>query len=216
MQPQDSVSRAAVALAQQLPEYQAIQQYFELSGRTPDLKSANLEHLGSDVNGLYVTPGFAGDDLGLGLTRPTIVLDTFKAASNPAKAPGTLVHEMVHATLSNMIGQIFDKKSPAGRQFKAAFSKLIEDYDAKVGTPGSAASVQTSSKIAPEWTARNRGYRTSQGDLEIPAHGLGNMLPGVPPTNPAPAHIDATAAQEFMILLDLAVRDMQQQKAKQK
>jgi hypothetical protein len=50
---------------------------------------------------------------------------------------------------------------------------------------------------------------------EITAFGVGNHSSALPVNNPAPAHLDATAATEFMILLDLAMRDMaKQNKAK--
>ena len=49
-------------------------------------------------------------------------------------------------------------------------------------------------------------YRTSGRELQ--AHGLGEQFKGVGESRrQAPSHVDPTRATEFMILLDLAIRE---------
>lgn len=111
--------------------------------------------------------------------------------------PNVATHEMVHAAQNAM-----DKQNGlfASEQFSSAVSKLT--------TQGPAVA------LSPLWAEANR-YRSSP--LEAQAFGVAEHAapsPQLKKVFPAPpAHLDATAATEFMILLDLAMRDLQ---AKQK
>lgn len=119
-------------------------------------------------------------------------------------APSTMTHEMVHAAQDRMSVQVNNKKYTSP-QYKDAYRKLGLD------------SAALAKAISSSWVKKDRAvtdslYRTTAPELA--AFGVGNSV--IPQhmrdagaiNNPAPPHVDATAAQEFMILLDLATRNL--------
>lgn len=121
------------------------------------------------------------------------------AGTSPAYV-GTLIHELTHAAQTQM-GR-HRQEWGAGKQFKDAFDKLVMTNGKGAG-PGHILSRKAQN---PEWPEDYTHYRTS--DMEAPAFGMGNQSSGIDPSQRAPAHVDPTLAQEFMILLDIASRDL--------
>lgn len=111
----------------------------------------------------------------------------------------TLIHELSHAAQTAMEGQaIYDQ--PGGK-FPAAFEKLF----GLRGRYGEGAR-ETANRLAPQWMADEDKYRTSGRELQ--AHGLGEQFKGGGDARwQAPSHVDPTMATEFMILLDMAIRE---------
>lgn len=166
------------------PEYRAITDYLTARGKMPEMQT---RWLGDGVNGRFDRNSVFGDELPKG-GRITI-------SSNPnaVDQKGTVVHELTHAVDAELINQYHSKKQPPGKQFSDAYKKLRLGSDANVAKT-----------IAPEFALANRDYRAS--NTEVRAFGMGSTQGGNSPY-PAPAHIDSTAATEFQILLDLAMRD---------
>jgi hypothetical protein len=108
----------------------------------------------------------------------------------------TLVHEFTHAGQKQMREQA--ARQGAGKQFVDGYNKLMG-----AGDSGPAGLVN---KIAPAWQSAGSKYRTTPNEAQ--AHAMGNMSPLPHPSMAAPAHVDPTLATEFMILLDLATRDL--------
>lgn len=111
----------------------------------------------------------------------------------------TLIHELSHAAQTAMEGQaIYDQ--PGGK-FPAAFEKLF----GLRGRYGEGAR-ESANRLASQWMADEDKYRTSGRELQ--AHGLGEQFKGVGDLRwQAPSHVDPTMATEFMILLDMAIRE---------
>ena len=111
----------------------------------------------------------------------------------------TLIHELSHAAQTAMEGQaIYDQ--PGGK-FPAAFEKLF----GLRGRYGEGAR-EIANRLAPQWMADEAKYRTSGRELQ--AHGMGEQFKGVGDGRwQAPSHVDPTMATEFMILLDMAIRE---------
>ena len=111
----------------------------------------------------------------------------------------TLIHELTHAAQTAMEGQaIYDQ--PGGK-----FSKAFEKLFGLRGRYGEGAQ-ESAARLAPQWMADEDKYRTSGRELQ--AHGLGEQFKGVGDLRwQAPSHVDPTMATEFMILLDLAIRE---------
>jgi hypothetical protein len=86
-----------------------------------------------------------------------------------------------------------------GTQFSEAYEKLVGK--------GGKKRTELARRLNPEWAKANRDYRSSPE--EIVAHGVG-AFSGVNAQDSAPLHVDATAAQEYQILLDLARRNVGQ------
>lgn len=119
------------------------------------------------------------------------------AGTSPAFV-GTLLHELTHAAQVQMDKQRENAK--AGSKFAAGYDKLIRNQ-------GQTQRHQNLiNRASPEWPEDYRGYRMN--DYEPHAFGVGNQSSGIDPSQRAPAHVDPTLAQEFMILLDLATRDL--------
>lgn len=121
------------------------------------------------------------------------------AGTSPAYV-GTLLHELTHAAQMQMGSQTQEKG--ATPQFVDAFKKL-----AVSGGKGQGPAAMLATKPQPNtWAPDYATYRTN--DLEAPAFAVGNQSSGIDPAQRAAGHIDPTLATEFMILLDLATRDM--------
>ena len=110
---------------------------------------------------------------------------------------GILTHEMVHAADTAMGLQHLQRRRESGGDSR----QFIEAYQKMQGTPGLA-------KTYPEWFNANAGYRASAS--ELPAWAIGNNYSGVgefDTRRTVPPHVNAQAATDFMVLLELAQRD---------
>ena len=152
-----------------------------------------------------------------GIDGPTGTL-TMSRTLSPARAPQTATHETVHS-VDQAIGLQADqyRRSPGYNQFEDAYNKLVRYGDAgagprKYGDPryGLAAAIN------PQWTEKHGNYRSSPAELA--AWAVENIVrhPQLPESYNPPAHLNATMAQEFEILLDLAMRDLKRQKESKK
>jgi hypothetical protein len=208
MDPTTSSLRRIVEMATGLPEYEQMMQYFNVVGK-PDLKAVPMR---SAEYGAFYAPGVADK-----YTRPTIELDEFYAAAQPRGMVSTLLHEMAHGADNKMISAAYGKDR-GGKQFKDAYTKLGTEEARREGvekivntkTPAGKSSVYNK-----QWVDRNADYRSS--GPELPAFAVGGMASPYKPVDPvgyeAPAHVNATMATEFAILLDLALRDATARKA---
>jgi hypothetical protein len=133
-----------------------------------------------------------------------VAIDVDTTRDSPANIRGTVMHEFVHAAQDRM-GKQVNTKGATSPRFKDAYRKLGLDGESLVKA------------ISSSWVKQDRAdtrsrYRTTQP--EIAAFGASNFVaapsgsPGPAPSYPAPAHVDATAATEFAILLDLATREL--------
>lgn len=117
--------------------------------------------------------------------------------------PSVMAHELAHAAERQMGQQASEESSVFGgkSQFAEAYDKLVGRGPFVSGKKRA----EFARKIAPDWAAFNREYRASP--VEIGAHGVGAFAPSKNMQDSAPLHVDATAATEFQILLDLAQRN---------
>ena len=117
--------------------------------------------------------------------------------------PSLMAHELAHAADRQMGQQASEQSSVFGGK-----SQFAEAYDKMVGR-GPFVSGKKRTELArqvnPDWASFNKGYRASPD--EISAHGVGAFTPGRNMQDSAPLHVDATAATEFQILLELAQRN---------
>jgi hypothetical protein len=182
------------------PEYSQIVEYLAQSEHLPALTAADLPE---GVLGAYVMPGFADSEY----KKPVIELDRFyTGSSSPANVAATVLHEFTHASQSAMRKQVKN----AGTQFKEAHSKLYSGPDRTRERDMPLA--ELAKQLDASWADENAGYRSAP--FEIQAFGVGNSATKTPSSGRPPPHLDATAATEFMILLDLAMRDLQAQQKK--
>lgn len=189
-----SLINRAVQSADQYPEFRKLLTYLIGSGGNIPVAVDNLD---SSANAEFIVPGYGEKRY----TQPSIVMDRFQSAlSTKPELAATLIHEMTHAAQYRMNTQA-DKGS--NNQFKDAYKKLYGGEDAKSQQqrPGP----QLASKMDSNFTSTEQGYRSTP--WELTAYGLGNSVTGTR-NNPAPNHVDATLATEFMLLLDLATRGL--------
>jgi hypothetical protein len=104
---------------------------------------------------------------------------------------------MTHAADRQMMQQAREQ-SMFGKdnQFTEAYQKLVG--------PEGRNRTDLARKVNPDWASDNQYYRALP--QEIAAHGVG-AFSGPNTQDRAPNHVDATAATEFQILLDLAQRN---------
>jgi hypothetical protein len=178
---------------QNSPEVLAIQDYLRRSGATVPISMGDLP---ASVAGRFsqISPS--------GAFEKSIVLDRYLSARDPKQASGTLAHELTHAADIQLNTQ-FNESS--NTQFLDAYKKLVETPK-HFGTPKLDQRAASAAILAPTWAATNSDYR-STGE-ELPGFGIGNSILAGSSTDPSPPHVDSTMATEFMILLDLALRDL--------
>jgi hypothetical protein len=112
--------------------------------------------------------------------------------------PSTIAHEVTHAADRQMEQQAMEQGLfGKSNQFTEAYKKMV-------GKEGRNRT-QLLRKRYPEFEEDNRYYR-SRPD-EVAAHGIG-AYSGPVMQDSAPRHVDATAATEFRILMDLAQRNV--------
>ena len=164
-----------------------------------DMERELLETLSRYLHGRRVMPTIETARLPPG-TGATYTLGSNVVKLAPRAGVSSLVHELTHAAQSAMEGQaIYDGDS--SKQLATAFEQLFglrKNY-------GEGAR-DTAARLAPKWLEEEDGYRTTGRELQ--AHGMGEQLKGVGDLRwQAPAHVDPTMATEFMILLDMAIRE---------
>jgi len=171
-----------------VPEYQQMMDYLMSRRAIPEMRT---RWLGEAMGGMFQ---YNGDIPSRG-----------RITTNEGAGVNTLVHEVTHATERQMANQYFeDTRSknilfqPGSTQFSEAFNKIRFAPEKEV----------MANVMAPEWSKKYKDYRSTFG--EATAFGVANSV--APKTDDfrqlAPAHVDATMATEFLILLDLAKRGM--------
>ena len=187
--------------AEQNEDYRAMLEYLKSRDAVPDVRTGNLPY-GIDAVFSSMKLPFVG-----GVGRGDIKLNRDLAGLTELDwkkdiGPSTLAHEMAHAAdrqFEQQAGEqtgIFSK----GNNFTDAYGKLVGSGGMREGRRRRDLAL----KYHPEWAAANRDYRSTP--YEIAAHGVGKYA-GPTTADDAPPHIDATAATEFQILLDLARRN---------
>jgi len=189
----DALLAKIISQAVSNTEYEALQQYLKLAKATPKIQTEDLSYLGEDVSGIYrqVSPN--------GKFEKSISLDKFTSARNVPAATGTLIHELTHAADVALDTQV---RTTDNKQLIDAYSKLALDLSSPY-KPASKQREQLAAKLNHKSEVDT--YRTSNDELA--AFGVGNSS-GKPSTQPGSAHLDSTMATEFMLLLDLALRDL--------
>jgi hypothetical protein len=180
--------------AEQNEDYRGLLQYLQSRDAVPDVKTGNLPY---GVDAVFNTI-----KLPIGSGTIKINKDIVGSDYKGDIGPSTLTHEMTHATdrqLEQQAGEqsgLFSK----GNKFTDAYTKMVGPGGMRSGEKRT----ELARKIRPKWAAENKDYRATP--YEIAAHGVGNYA-GPTTADNAPPHIDATAATEFQILLDLARRN---------
>ena len=166
--------------------YKALERYLQARGEMPSVKVSKYLPEGMDAL-------FSSDNLNIGSGSVEISGRTPKEVR-----PSLLAHEMTHAADRQMKQQAIEQ----GMFGKS--NQFTEAYEKMVGQEG-----RNRSKIArrmyPEWAEENEYYRSSPEELA--AHGTGAFA-GPTLQRRGPRHVDATAATELQILLDLAQRNV--------
>lgn len=167
------------------PEGKMLLRYLQSAQQMP---TVGFKQLPEGIGGYYLK-GNTGDPEG-GLTGTVQLNKDFARFADYADkdAVALLLHELTHAAQTQM-----DRKG--GPSLDAALQKLAP----------------AQSKLRPQGEqSPEQAYRIKPREMQ--AFGIGNSV-GQPSSSAiyrAPtSHMDATMAQEFMILLDLAIRDQQ-------
>jgi hypothetical protein len=171
--------------ARQGDAYQDIEKYLQTRDAMPDVQiSSNLPE---GTNGMFssVNLPIGSGQLKINKITPKQIL------------PSVLTHEMAHAADRQMMQQAMEQGMfGKNNQFTEAYEKLVG--------PKGRNRTDLARKLNPEWASDNQFYRAIP--QEIAAHGIG-AFSGPNTQDRAPKHVDATAATEFRILLDLAQRN---------
>jgi hypothetical protein len=174
--------------------YRAMLEYLQSRGAVPDIRAQQL--LGADA--MFST-------IKLPIGRGTIKLnkDFIGAKDEDMRVgPSTLTHEMAHAADRQMQQQAGEQTGlfKKGNAFTDAYEKMVGPGGMREGDKRT----ELARKYHPRWAQENKDYRATP--YEIAAHGVGNYA-GPSTASKGPLHVDATAATEFQILLDLARRN---------
>jgi hypothetical protein len=165
--------------------YQDIEKYLQTKDAMPDVEMTS--NLPEGTNGMFTSLNLpiGKGQLKLNKNTPKQVL------------PSVLTHELAHATDRQMMQQAMEQGMfGKSNQFTEAYEKLVG--------PEGRNCTDLARKLNPYWATDNQYYRALP--QEIAAHGIG-AFSGPSLQDPAPKHVDATAATEFRILLDLAQRN---------
>jgi hypothetical protein len=166
--------------------YQALEKYLQSRDEMPSIKVTSRMPEGTD--GIYTS-----DNLNIGSGTIKINKNTPKAALS-----SLLTHEMTHAADRQMKQQAIEQGMfGKSNQYTEAYKKLVG--------PEGRNRTELARLLKPEWAAENRLYRADP--KEIAAHGVGAFAGPTLQTR-GPRHVDATAATEFRILMDLAQRNV--------
>jgi len=172
--------------ASQNDAYQKIAQYLENRDAMPDIQiSSNMPE---GTNGMFSSVNFP---IGSGQLK-------INPITPKQVRPSVLTHEMAHAADRQMMQQAMEQSMFGNsNQFTDAYKKMVG--------PEGQNRTQLARELNPDWASDNRLYRALP--QEIAAHGVGAFA-GPNMQDRAPKHVDATAATEFQILLDLAQRNV--------
>ena len=182
------------------PEYTALADYLMSRRAMPEVQTR--APLGDDTKGEMEYPtGWGSTDVP---SRGRLSLNWRLPEDN---ATATFSHEMTHAAHRQWGQQMLDisrrmRENPSTvtqeeRQFYDAYGKVFGRANPDSGIANFV------NRLAPEWGKSKADYRASNN--EVLPFGVGNMQ-AIPGSYKAPAHIDATAATEAMILNELATR----------
>jgi hypothetical protein len=176
----------AQAAARQNEEYQALEKYLQSRDEMPSIKVTS--RMPEGTNGI-----FTSDNLNIGSGTIKINKNTPKAA-----LASLLAHEMTHAADRQMRQQAIEQGMfGESNQYTEAYEKLVG--------PEGQNRTKLARRLKPDWASNNRLYRADP--KEIAAYGVGAFT-GPSLQDPGPRHVDATAATELMILMDLAQRNV--------
>ncbi len=166
--------------------YQELEKYLQSRDAMPSIKIGNL---GSGATNAV----FTSDRANFGDGAIMLSKDTSKTFM-----PSILTHEMTHAADRQMMQQALEQGMfGKNNQFTEAYKKMV-------GPEGRNRTLLLRKRY-PEFEQDNRYYRSEP--KEVAAHGVGAYA-GPNIQDRAPRHVDATAATEFQILLDLAQRNV--------
>lgn len=166
--------------------YQELERYLQSRDAIPDIKVTS--YLPDGTHGL-----FSSD-------RTNVGTGTIKVNKNLHETymPSTIAHEMTHAADRQMMMQAKEQGMFGnGNQFTEAYKKMVG--------PEGRNRTQLLRKRYPEFEEDNRYYRAEP--KELAAHAIG-AYSGPAMQDSAPRHVDATAATELRILMDLAQRNV--------
>jgi hypothetical protein len=179
--------------AEEGADYRAMLEYLQSRGAVPDIRAQQL--LGADA--MFST-------IKLPIGRGVIKINKDLVGSNRGATigPSTLAHEMAHAADRQMQQQAGEQTGlfSKGNQFTDAYERLVGPGGMREGDKRT----ELARKYHSKWVEKNKDYRAAP--YEIAAHGVGNYA-GPTTASKGPLHVDATAATEFQILLDLARRN---------
>lgn len=176
----------------QHPEYLQTEQYLKERDAVPSMR---LGYFPPTVNAAFQSTRLP---FGSGEVKISDEIPAYFYKNN--WGPSLVAHEMAHAADRQMEQQAIEQSrmnGGRGTQFSEAYEKLVGS--------GGKKRTELARRLNPEWANENRRYRSSPE--EIVAHGVG-AFSGVNNQERAPLHVDATAAQEYQILLDLARRNV--------
>jgi hypothetical protein len=166
--------------------YQELEKYLQSRGEMPSIKVGS--YLPDGTHGVFFSD------------RANIGTGDIKINKNlhDMYVPSTIAHEVTHAADRQMKQQAMEQGMfGKSNQFTEAYEKMVG--------PEGRNRTQLLRKRYPEFEEDNRYYR-SRPD-EVAAHGIG-AYSGPAMQDRAPRHVDATAATEFRILMDLAQRNV--------
>ena len=166
--------------------YQELEKYLQSRGEMPSIKVGR--YLPDGTHGVFFSDktNIGTGDIKINKNLPEMYM------------PSTIAHEVTHAA-DRQIKQQAMEQGLFGKS-----NQFTEAYEKMVGPEGRNRT-QLLRKRSPEFEEDNRYYR-SRPD-EVAAHGIG-AYSGPVMQDSAPRHVDATAATEFRILMDLAQRNV--------
>ena len=180
--------------AEEDTNYRAMLEYLQSRDAVPDIRT---EYLPDDASAVFST-------IKLPIGRGAIKINKDLVGSNRGAriGPSTLAHEMAHAADRQMQQQAGEQTGlfSKGNAFTDAYEKMVGPGGMREGDKRT----ELARKYHSKWAEKNKDYRAAP--YEIAAHGVGNYA-GPTTASKGPLHVDATAATEFQILLDLARRN---------
>lgn len=180
-------------------QYQETIDYLMSQRALPPVKR---KYLGEEISGEFERNTIFGKDL------PS----TGQINLNYGAGADTLGHEMTHAAQKRLNNQYIQEKfhgpglfRKSDTNFTDTYEKLVSNYEAEKGKSDQIQNLIQ--RLAPQtWIDKYKNYRASSAEAQ--AHAVGNTMKPDSTSfrTVAPAHLDATLATEYMILLDAAKR----------
>ena len=197
--------------AEDNPEFQTLHGFLKSRGAVPKLEA----EFSSGNRGSF-NYKFDPQDVGTVKVGGTSGLEDsqyFRGNDSAIVQPrATLIHEMTHAAdrqIGSLVGELVNKKSRTALE-----DQLIDAWDKtlKVKSKGGKSSFD-SAKIAEaldaKWFEGNKDYRTTRTELPAQAMGAVSGATNMPGQKAKP-HVDTTVATDFMVLLEMAQRVINQ------